>query len=67
MEKTIVKTIRFSEEEMKQINLLIENNPYLDFSTIVRMSISQFVSDPVINLGKRKSENKKHQRNARLH
>lgn len=44
------RTIRFSENEDKEIKKFLENNPFLDFSTIARLAISKFIEQPEIRL-----------------
>lgn len=44
------KAVRFSEEEDKAIKEFLENNPFLDFSSMARLAISKFIENPEITL-----------------
>jgi hypothetical protein len=44
------RAIRFSEQEEKQIEEFLENNPFFDFSTLAKMAILDFVKNPRITL-----------------
>lgn len=45
-----VRGIRFSEDEEKQIERFLKRNPMIDFSTLARISILEFIKNPKINL-----------------
>jgi mevalonate kinase len=47
---TITKTVRFSSKELKTIEQFLDANPFLDFSTLVRMATLSFVEKPAIAL-----------------
>jgi hypothetical protein len=40
------RAVRFSEQEEKEIQKFLKMNPLLDFSTLARMAIGQFMKDP---------------------
>ena len=44
------KAVRFSESEEKSIIEFLEKNPFLDFSTIARLAILNFIKNPEIKL-----------------
>ena len=44
------KAVRFSEKEERSINEFLEINPFLDFSTLARLSIMRFIENPEIKL-----------------
>lgn len=46
IEKKIVKTVRFKEEEMEGIEAFLKENPALDFSTLIRLAVGKFISAP---------------------
>jgi len=46
MGEKIVKTIRFDRLELKEIEIFLEKNPLLDFSTLVRISVMNFIKNP---------------------
>jgi hypothetical protein len=45
-----VRGIRFSDKEESMIEEFLEKNPLLDFSTLARVAILEFVKNPQINL-----------------
>ena len=45
-----VRGIRFTSDEEKQIDKFLKNNPLIDFSTIARISILEFIRNPKITL-----------------
>ena len=59
------KAIRFSEAELKEIDHFLKQNPFLDFSTMVRVAVREFLGSPSItfqNTGTNKnSKNLKHE------
>lgn len=60
IEKNIVKTIRFKRIEIEAINSFLKENPGLDFSTMARLAIDQFLTDPTLKaLNKNKFKNEK--------
>ena len=48
-EKT-VKTIRFDKQDIKDIEKFLHQNPLIDFSTLVRMSVQNFIKNPDFKL-----------------
>jgi len=40
------RAVRFSDEEENEIQKFIKLNPFLDFSTLARISIKQFINNP---------------------
>jgi hypothetical protein len=46
IEKKIVKTVRFKEEEIESIDSFLNENPALDFSTLIRLAVGKFISSP---------------------
>lgn len=48
-EKNVVKTIRFNETEYKKISQFLIENPGMDFSTLTRIAIHNFIENPKLN------------------
>ncbi|NOT79386.1 MAG: hypothetical protein HOP07_10375 [Bacteriovoracaceae bacterium] len=44
------RAVRFSGQEEAQIQKFLELNSFLDFSTLARIAIKQFVENPTLNL-----------------
>ena len=44
------RAVRFSTEENERINLFLKENPVMDFSTLARLAINQFIESPEIKL-----------------
>lgn len=44
------KAVRFSDNEEKAIAEFLEKNPFLDFSTLARLSIMSFIENPELKL-----------------
>lgn len=44
------KAVRFSQKEEEDINEFLRLNPFLDFSSLARLAINQFIKEPKINL-----------------
>lgn len=44
------KAVRFSDSEEKAITEFLEKNPFLDFSTLARLSIMSFIENPELKL-----------------
>ncbi len=40
------RTARFSERELERIEQFLKQNPFLDFSTLVRVAVSSFIENP---------------------
>ena len=45
-----VRGIRFNEREEELINRFLEENSIIDFSTLVRISVLDFIQNPQIKL-----------------
>lgn len=58
MTDKVVKTIRFKKQDLKDIEDFLEKNPLIDFSTLIRMSVQNFIKNPNFKLNAI-SENKK--------
>ena len=63
MSKT--RAIRLSDEEEVAIQRFLELNPYLDFSTLARISIFDFIKDPKLKLEPVKYTSKKSHRGSK--
>jgi hypothetical protein len=48
-EKNQVKTIRFTKSELNRISLFMDQNPGMDFSTLIRLAVGKFISSPTLN------------------
>lgn len=46
IEKKIVKTVRFKEAEIENIDEFLKENPALDFSTLIRLAVLKFIASP---------------------
>jgi hypothetical protein len=44
------KAVRFSDKEEAAITEFLEKNPFLDFSTLARLSIMNFIENPELTL-----------------
>lgn len=51
------RAVRFSDSEEKKISDFLELNPLLDFSTLARISIMNFIENPEIKLNPIKNIN----------
>lgn len=40
------RTARFSDKELERIQIFLDQNPFLDFSTLVRLAVSNFIENP---------------------
>lgn len=45
-----VRTVRFDDKQMKRIDEFLGRNPFLDFSSLTRMAIDQFVQNPTVQI-----------------
>ncbi|MGE3759558.1 MAG: hypothetical protein AB7H97_17465 [Pseudobdellovibrionaceae bacterium] len=45
-----VRTVRFDDKQMKRIEEFLERNTFLDFSSLTRMAIDQFVQNPTVQI-----------------
>jgi hypothetical protein len=47
--KKQVKTVRFGSDELSKIEAFLRKNPGMDLSTLIRISINSFISNPKLN------------------
>ncbi len=47
---TNTRTIRFSDEDMRDIDKFLSENRIFDFSTLARVAIREFIENPVIEI-----------------
>ena len=45
-----IRTVRFRPEELRLIDKFLDQNEFLDFSTLARMAITEFVKNPSIQI-----------------
>lgn len=45
-----VRGVRFSDKEERSIEEFLRKNPLLDFSTLAKIAILEFIKNPKINL-----------------
>jgi len=45
-----IRTVRFDDEQIKRIEEFLSRNPFLDFSSLTRMAIDQFVEKPTVQI-----------------
>ena len=45
---SVTRTVRFNKSEAALIDRFLTENPFLDFSTIARLAISQFIQNPTL-------------------
>lgn len=62
VEQMATKAVRFSEQEDKAIKEFLAKNSFLDFSTLARMAILNFIENPNLNLKPAKIEKQKEAR-----
>lgn len=62
-----VRGLRFTELEEKQIDEFLKANPLIDFSTVARIAILEFVKNPKINLVPVRPVAEKEKRDAKSH
>lgn len=60
------KAVRFSDKEEQAISEFLEKNPLLDFSTLARFSIMNFIENPEIKL-KAVTQNKTKSEQVKVH
>ena len=41
-----VRTVRFDKKELERIEEFLKMNPFLDFSTLTRLSVQRFIENP---------------------
>lgn len=44
------RTVRFKKEELDQIDEFLSRNPFFDFSTLTRVAITRFITNPELPL-----------------
>lgn len=44
------RTVRFKQSELSQIDEFLNKNPFFDFSTLTRVAIQRFITDPDLKL-----------------
>ncbi len=45
-----VRTVRLDEKQIKRIEEFLDRNPFLDFSSMTRMAIDQFIEKPTVQI-----------------
>ena len=45
-----VRTVRFDDKQITRIEEFLGRNPFLDFSSLTRMAIDQFVQNPTVQI-----------------
>ncbi|KYG67619.1 hypothetical protein AZI85_17215 [Bdellovibrio bacteriovorus] len=45
-----VRTVRFDDKQIKRIEEFLVRNPFLDFSSLTRLAIDQFVQNPTVQI-----------------
>ena len=50
MTDSVSRTVRFKKDEADLIDRFLESNAFLDFSTLSRIAIMQFIRDPRLQL-----------------
>lgn len=45
-----VRTVRFNELELKRIEEFLKVNTFLDFSTLTRMALNEFIQNPTVQI-----------------
>ena len=48
-EKSVIKTIRFNEADSKKIEQFLKENPGMEFSTLIRIALHNFIENPKLN------------------
>lgn len=46
----IIRTVRFSSIEIKKIDEFLNQNSFLDFSSLARMAINHFIENPTVQI-----------------
>lgn len=46
----IIRTVRFSSIEIQKIEDFLKKNSFLDFSTLARMAINNFIERPTVQI-----------------
>ncbi len=52
------RTIRFSEADVRDIDLFLSENPFFDFSTLARIAIREFMLNPQLQIKSLSSKTK---------
>ena len=47
---SITRTVRFEKKEAALIDDFLSQNEFLDFSTLARLAISQFIENPILKI-----------------
>lgn len=47
---SVTRTVRFERSEAARIENFLQKNEFLDFSTLARLAISQFIQNPKLNI-----------------
>ena len=45
-----IRTVRFDQKELTKIDEFLKRNTFLDFSSLARMAINQFIEKPTIQI-----------------
>lgn len=48
--ENLSRTVRFKAEEIRLIEEFLKANPFLDFSTVTRLAVMQFIKSPNISI-----------------
>jgi len=46
----LTRTVRFNPEEVKRIDHFLQQNHFLDFSSLARLAICQFIENPSVTI-----------------
>lgn len=57
-----VRTVRFDKKDLSRIEEFLTQNPFLDFSTLARLSINNFIENPSVQIKPIQSKTKSHKR-----
>lgn len=57
-----IRAVRLNSDEEQSVVEFLKNNPFLDFSTVVRMALRQFLANPKLNLEKATNKSNKRQK-----
>jgi len=47
---TTTRTVRFTPEELRDIESFIKKNSFLDFSTLTRLAIAEYIRHPTLQI-----------------
>lgn len=45
-----VRTVRFDDKQLKRIEEFLKRNEFLDFSSLTRMAVDQFMRNPTVQI-----------------